>query len=109
MDQTGGGTNLVGVWTGNWNNAGRLCAALIVQGIDPRGTADVIYVYGPSRPGSGLPWKQQHRIGSLSDGVLSFQDDQGSTFKFRPSGPGELDGLFVSQTGRLTATFQHSH
>jgi predicted aspartyl protease len=42
---------LLGVWTGNWNNARRLCSALIVQGINPQGVADVIYVYG----GGDLP------------------------------------------------------
>lgn len=106
IDQSG--SSFVGVWTGNWNNAGRLCGALIVQGMDPHGTADVIYVYGPNRPGTGFPWKQQHRVGVLSDGVLSFQDDQGSTFRFRTGGPDELDAIFMSRTGRLTGTFQRS-
>jgi hypothetical protein len=76
--------------------------------MDAHGTADVIYVYGPNRPGTGLSWKQQHRVGLLSDGVLSFQDDQGSTFRFRTGGPGELDAIFMSRTGRLTGTFQRS-
>lgn len=99
---------LLGVWTGNWNNAGRLCGGLIVERIDPDGTAGVIYVYGPSRPGSGLQWRQQHQAAAIANGVLSFRDEQGSTFRFSPSGPGSLDASFISQTGRLTGVFAKS-
>lgn len=109
IEQPVSSTGPLGVWTGNWNNPGRLCGGLIVQGIDAHGAVDLIYIYGPDRPGSGLSWKGQHRAGVLSDGVLLFQDDQGSSFTFRPGGPGELDAVFASGTGRLTATFQRSH
>ena len=113
IEQAGGNTGFLGVWMGNWNNAGRLCGALIVQRIDPKGVADVTYVYGPSRPGSGLLWKQQRRTGMLSDGVLSFQDDQGSTFRFYAGPPlgmaEELNATFASRSGQLTATFQKLH
>jgi predicted aspartyl protease/uncharacterized protein YecT (DUF1311 family) len=108
IEQSGGSTGFVGVWAGNWNNAARLCGALIVQGIDAKGAVDVIYVYGPSRPDTGLSWKQQHRVAVLSNGTLSFQDDQGSTFRFRPGGPDVLDAIFMGGTGRLTGTFQKS-
>lgn len=97
-------TGFVGVWSGNWNNARHLCAGLIVQAVDSQGAADVIYVYG----GSGLGWRQQHRVAMLSDGVLSFQDDQGSAFQFRPGGSTELDAIFIGRSGRLTGTFQRS-
>lgn len=106
-------TGFLGVWTGNWNNAGRLCGALIVERIDPKGDADVIYIYGPSRPGSGLSWKQQQRVAILRDGVLSFQDDQGSTFRFYLGAPlgmaEELKATFAGRSGHLAGTFQRSH
>jgi hypothetical protein len=112
IEHAGSSTGFLGIWTGNWNNAGRLCGALIVQSIDPKGSADVIYVYGPNPPGSGLSWKQQRRLAMLSDGVLSFQDDQGSTFRFYLGGPlgmpQELDATFASRSGQLTGTFQKS-
>lgn len=101
----GGDSGFLGVWTGNWNSTRRLCGALIVQEIDPRGTANVIYVYG----GGGLPWKQQHRRAVLNNNVLSFQDDQGSTFRFRLGVPGELEASFFGQSGRLSGTFQKSN
>jgi predicted aspartyl protease len=37
IEQAGSSTGFLGVWTGNWNNAGRLCGALIVQRIDSKG------------------------------------------------------------------------
>jgi hypothetical protein len=98
----GGGSGFLGVWTGNWNNTRRVCGALIVQEVDPQGTADVIYVYG----GGGLPWKQQHRMAVLNGNMLSFQDDQGSTFRFRLGVPGELEANFIGQSGHLSGAFQ---
>lgn len=109
IDQSGISTGLLGVWTGNWNNASRLCGAIIVQSIDSAGAADVIYVYGSNRSGSGLAWKQQRRSGILRNGVLSFQDDQGSAFKFSSAGLDSLDASFVSGSGHLIGTFQKSH
>lgn len=108
IEPAGRSTGFLGVWTGNWNNAGRLCGALIVQAIDPKGIADVIYVYGSTRPGSRIAWKQQRRVAALTDGALSFQDDQSSTFRFRPGGPDELDAIFSSGSGHLSGAFQKS-
>ena len=105
VDETTSGTGLLGVWIGNWNNVGRLCGGLIVEKIDPKGTAGLIYVYGPSQPGSKLAWKQQHRDGFLRSGELSFQDDEGATFTFHHAGYETLDATFVSRSGRLTARF----
>jgi len=103
-----GDTEFVGVWTGNWNNRAALCSGLIVENIDPDGAANVIYVYGPG-PGSRLSWKQQHRAGVLSGGVLSFEDDQGSTFRFNSGIPQKLDATFVGGSGHLTGMFEKSH
>ncbi|HEX3860164.1 MAG TPA: retropepsin-like aspartic protease [Stellaceae bacterium] len=106
IDQVGSSGGFLGVWSGSWSNGGRLCGGLIVESVAPGGAADVIYVYGPSRPGSALAWKQQHRVGRLHDGVLSFQDDQGSAFTFETVGFGALGGDFVSGSGHLTGVFQ---
>ena len=105
VEQGASKNGFLGIWIGSWNNARRLCGALIVQGIDQQGIADVLYVYG----GSGAPWKQQRRVGVLNSGVLSFQDDQGSTFRFRLGAPGELEANFIGQSGRLSGTFEKSN
>ena len=99
----------LGIWTGNWNNAGRLCGGLIVEKVRPNGTAEILYVYGPSQPGSKLAWKQQRRTGLLDEaGRLSFQDDQGSTFRFDLMGPSTLSASFLSGSGRLSGSFQRN-
>jgi hypothetical protein len=107
LDQTGSGVDFLGVWSGNWNNSAHLCGGLIVEKILSDGAAEIIYVYGPSRPGSRLPWREQHRTGFLSnDGKLSFQDDQGSTFAFDLAGSGLAPAIFESRSGRLSGAFQ---
>jgi hypothetical protein len=99
-------SGFLGVWSGNWNNSGRLCGGLIVEKVHSD-TADIIYVYGPSQPGSGLAWRQQRVTGLLNgDNRLSFTDDQGSTFVFDLMGPGALSGKFESKSGQLNASFQ---
>src|SRR5581483_1707967 len=84
-------SGLLGVWAGNWNNSARLCGGLIVESLHGDGTAEVIYVYGPSQPESRLAWKQQRRIGVVKEGRLTFEDDQGSLFVFEMIGPDNLD------------------
>ena len=105
-DQAGSSTSFLGVWSGHWNNGGLLCSGLIVQKVDSNGAASLIYVYGPSQPGSKLRWKQQNRIGILSGGRLAFRDDQGSTFTFFETGPYMLTAVFTSGSGRLTGSFR---
>jgi hypothetical protein len=39
------GAAFLGVWSGNWNNAGHLCGALIVEKVQSDGTVEIIYVY----------------------------------------------------------------
>jgi len=108
IDPSGSSTGFLGVWAGNWNNPGRLCGGLIVEKIDPHGAADVIYVFGPSQSGSRFPWRQQQRIGTVSDGKLRFEDDQGSTFTFYSGGYDQLNATFISRSGRLSGSFQKS-
>jgi hypothetical protein len=108
VNPTGINTGFLGVWTGNWNNASRLCGGLIVEKIASNGAAEVIYVYGPSRPGSQLAWKQQHRAGFLSGGKLTFDDDQGSMFNFFHAGLDMLGATFASRSGQLSGSFEKS-
>jgi hypothetical protein len=63
-------------------------------------------VYGPSKPGSGLAWREQRREGVLSAGTLTFQDDQGSVLNFSPMGS---ERLFASFIGRLSADASFDH
>ena len=106
LDLTQSRSGFLGVWSGNWNNSGRLCGGLIVEKVHSD-TADIIYVYGPSQPRSGLAWRQQRVTGLLNgDNRLSFTDDQGSTFVFDLAGPGALSGKFDSKSGQLNASFQ---
>jgi hypothetical protein len=107
VDRSESRSGFLGVWTGHWNNPGELCGGLIVEKVRSDGTADIIYVYGPSRPGSKLSWKQQRQTGELSkNGKLSFRDDQGSTFAFDLIGSGTLSAIFSGRSGRLNASFQ---
>jgi Trypsin-like peptidase domain len=106
VDPNDSRSGFLGVWSGNWNNSGRLCGGLIVEKVRSDGTAELIYVYGPTQPGSKLAWKQQRRTGVLNNGKLSFQDDQGSTFVFDLIGSGTLNGSFLSGSGRLSGSFQ---
>lgn len=107
LDQTGSGAGFLGVWSGSWNNSSRLCGGLIIEKVLPNGAAELIYVYGPGRPGGRFPWKEQQRTGFLSnDGKLSFQDDQGSLFAFDLAGSGLVQATFESRSGRLSGVFQ---
>lgn len=94
---------------GIWNNASKICGALIVSKISNYGDADIIYIYGPSNSINSIPWKQQRVTGLLRGGYLLFQDDQNSSFKFSlgsPIGaPESLQGEFYSGSGNLTAPF----
>lgn len=101
-------TSWIGVWTGHWNNSGQLCGALIVRGISSDGSAEVIYVYGPTRPGTRFSWTQQHRVGQLTGDTLSFSDNQGSTFRFSSAGSSALDASFTGGSGSLHGVFRKS-
>jgi hypothetical protein len=96
----------VGIWTGNWNNATRLCGGLIVERIEANGIAKVIYVYGRSSLGSKAAWKQQAAIGFFRDRILTFRDDEGSVFTFSPAGAEGLRAVFEGRSGKLSALFQ---
>jgi hypothetical protein len=108
-DTTTGQTSsrFLGVWRGIWNTPTRLCGGLIVEKVLTDGTAEVIYVYGPSRVNTAVNWKRQHLVGMIrSDGKLSFRDDQGSTFVFDMEGNRLLNAIFGGASGRLNGVFE---
>lgn len=103
--QSGPYAEFLGVWTGQWNNASKLCAGLIVERI-ARDTAEGIYVYGPSQPQSKLPWKQQRITAFLTGRDLTFKDDEGSTFTFHLDQNRWLQADFHGRSGKLSGVFQ---
>jgi hypothetical protein len=94
----------LGIWTGNWNNSGRLCGALIVERVRSDGSAEVVYAYGVNRIGGA--GHQQRRQALIEGGNrLRFQDDQGSTFVFTVKSDDTLNATFTGASGHLTAYF----
>src|ERR1700736_692819 len=81
-------------------------AGLVVEMVHLDGTADLVYVYGPSNPGSRVQGKQQRQTGRLdSNGALTFRDDEGSNFVFDLSRDGTLTAVFNGRSGRLSGVF----
>ena len=109
LDRSGSGSAFTGVWTGSWNNSSQMCGGLIVEKAQPGGSAQVIYVYGPTRPGSKFAWKQQHRTGFLSgSGKLSFEDGEGGSFAFNLADPDMVSAAFSNGSTRISGVFQKS-
>jgi hypothetical protein len=72
---------------GAWSDAAwsaDSCAALIVDNVDPDGTASIIYVYGPLGSNTRTPGGTLHGTGIIRDGELRFQNSDGTQFAFRP-------------------------
>lgn len=74
----------LGVWSdAAWD--ANTCAALIVEDIQPDGTASIIYVYGPLGSSAPVPGGTLHGTGIIRDGELRFQNSDGTQFAFRPA------------------------
>ena len=83
----------VGIWSdAAWTP--QLCAALIVEAVQPDGTASILYVYGPIGSNNRRPGGVLHGTGIIQDGELRFQNADGTQFAFRP--------LYADLDGRLT-------
>jgi len=83
----------LGVWSdAAWD--ANTCAALIVDNVDPDGTASIIYVYGPLGSSARVPGGILHGTGVVRDGELRFQNSDGTQFAFRPG--------IVDLVGRMT-------
>lgn len=87
---------------GAWSDAAwdpNTCAALIVDNVDPNGTASIIYVYGPLGSSARVPGGILHGTGVIRDGELRFQNSDGTQFAFRP-GLVDLVGRMITPSGR---------
>ena len=89
---------------GIWSDAAwdvRTCAALIVEDVQPDGTATITYVYGPSGSTSRVAGGILHGTGVIRDGELLFQNSDGTQYAFRPL-LADLEGHMTTPKG---ATF----
>ena len=87
---------------GAWSDAAWdaiTCAALIVENIDPDGTASIIYAYGPLGSGARVTGGTLHGTGIIRDGELRFQNSDGTQFAFRP-GIADLIGRMTTPGGQ---------
>jgi hypothetical protein len=87
---------------GAWSDAAwdpNSCAALIVESIDPDGTASITYVYGPLGSGPRVSGGVLHGTGVIRDGELRFQNSDGTQFAFRP-GTVDLVGSMTTPNGQ---------
>jgi hypothetical protein len=96
----------LGTWTGNWNNANKICGGLIVERVKPDGIAEIIYVYGPSSATKSFPWKKQTITAQVHYDDMSFIDDQGNRFLFGAETSGGFRGAFFSPSGKLYSSFE---
>lgn len=87
---------------GAWSDAAwdaNTCAALIVENIDPDGTASIIYAYGPLGSSARLAGGTLHGTGIIRDGELRFQNSDGTQFTFR-RGIADLIGRMTTPSGQ---------
>jgi hypothetical protein len=87
---------------GAWSDAAwdaNTCAALIVENIDPDGTAAIIYAYGPLGSSARITGGTLHGTGIIRDGELRFQNSDGTQFAFRP-GIADLIGRMTTPSGQ---------
>jgi hypothetical protein len=92
----------VGMWSdASWTP--QLCAALIVENVQPDGTAALVYVFGPMGSNTRRPGGVLHGTGIIRDGELRFQNSDGSQYAFRPL-YGDLDGRLTTPQGQSYQT-----
>jgi len=88
----------IGIWSdAAWTP--QLCAALIVESVQPDGSASIVYVYGPLGSNNRRPGGVLHGTGIIRDGELRFQNSDGTQFAFRPL-YADLDGHLTTPQGQ---------
>ncbi len=96
---------------GIWSDAAwdaHTCAALIVERINPDGTAAIVYVFGPQGSNSPAPGGVLHGTGVIRGGELRFQNSDGSQFAFQP-GIVDMTGHMINPQGEsFAATFKQT-
>ena len=90
--------SFLGAWTdAAWD--ANTCAALIVENIDPDGTASIIYAYGPLGSNARFSGGTLHGTGIIRERELRFQNSDGTQFAFRP-GIADLIGRMTTPSGQ---------
>ena len=90
--------DFIGIWSdASWTP--QLCAALIVENVQPDGTASILYVFGPMSPNARQTGGILRGTGIIRDGQLLFQNSDGSQFAFRPL-YADLDGHLTTPKGQ---------
>jgi hypothetical protein len=90
----------IGIWSdASWTP--QLCAALIVENVQPDGTASILYVFGPMSSSARQSGGILRGTGVIRDGELRFQNSDGSQFAFRP--------LYADLNGQLTTPKSQSY
>jgi len=85
-----------------WSDAAwdpNTCAALIIDNVEPDGTASIIYVFGPLGSAGRVTGGTLHGTGIIRDGELRFQNSDGAQFGFRP-GIADLIGRMTTPNGQ---------
>ena len=86
----------------------QLCAALIVQNVQPDGTASIVYAYGPMGSNMRAPGGVLNGTGVIRDGELRFLNTDGSQFAFKPL-YSDLNGQLTTPKGQsYTAMFKRT-
>ena len=92
----------VGIWSdAAWTP--QLCAALIVESVQPDGTAAILYAFGPMASNTKGRGSVLRGTGIIRDGELRFQNSDGSQFAFRPLYT-DLDGKLTTPQGQSYQT-----
>ncbi|GEM_PF-933949 len=90
--------DFVGIWSdAAW--APQLCAALIVESVQPDGTAAILYAFGPMGSGTKGPGGVLRGTGIIRDGELKFQNNDGSQYAFKPF-YADLTGTLITPQGQ---------
>lgn len=82
----------------------QLCAAIVVQNVQPDGTASIVYAYGPMGSSiRGAAGGVLNGTGIIQNGELRFQNSDGSQFAFKPL-YSDLDGQLTTPKGQTYET-----
>jgi hypothetical protein len=91
-----------GVWVGKWDSG--LCGALVVESVQPDGTAGLLYINGSM--GGQYPVKAGNRRfpGKIVGNKLTAAG-QTVTVEYVQRSPTELAGSYTTQSGRFSGSF----
>lgn len=99
----GTGAGFSGVWVGKWDTG--LCGALVVESIEPNGSARLLYVNG-SMGGQYSMKAGNRRFPGKIDGNKLTAAGQSITIEYILRSPTELAGTYTSQYGSFKGSFR---